>query len=68
MTSSLEAPPHVAIDDLGSPEAFMEAVDGGSPMQVVSTHTCPRVRAHVLSTPDRPVRADLTPPAPEPVP
>jgi small subunit ribosomal protein S1 len=27
MTSSLEAPPQVAIDDLGSPEAFLEAVD-----------------------------------------
>ncbi|NLT28919.1 MAG: S1 RNA-binding domain-containing protein, partial [Propionibacterium sp.] len=27
MTSSLEASPQVAIDDLGSPEAFAEAVD-----------------------------------------
>ena len=27
MTSSLEAPPQVAFDDLGSPEAFMEAID-----------------------------------------
>ena len=27
MTSSLEAPPQVAIDDLGSPEAFLEAID-----------------------------------------
>jgi small subunit ribosomal protein S1 len=27
MTSSLEAPPKVAIDDLGSPEAFMAAID-----------------------------------------
>ena len=27
MTSSLEAPPQVAVDDLGSPEAFLEAID-----------------------------------------
>ena len=27
MTSSLEAPPQVAIDDLGSPEAFLAAID-----------------------------------------
>ncbi len=27
MTSSLEAPPKVAIDDFGSPEAFLEAID-----------------------------------------
>ena len=27
MTSSLEAPPQVAIDDFGSPEAFLAAID-----------------------------------------
>ena len=27
MTSSLGAPPQVAVDDLGSPEAFLEAID-----------------------------------------
>ena len=27
MTSSLEAPPQVAVDDFGSPEAFLEAID-----------------------------------------
>ncbi|MGO1974345.1 MAG: S1 RNA-binding domain-containing protein, partial [Propionibacteriaceae bacterium] len=27
MTSSLEAPPQVAFDDFGSPEAFLEAID-----------------------------------------
>jgi small subunit ribosomal protein S1 len=27
MTSSLEAPPQVAVDDLGSPEAFLAAID-----------------------------------------
>ena len=27
MTSSLDAAPQVAVDDLGSPEAFLEAID-----------------------------------------
>ena len=48
MTSSLEAPPQVAIDDFGSPEAFLAAIDatvGDSVKIVVRPHPKPETVA-----------------------